>query len=52
MNIKMTWAFAGKLLLALVAGGLAGAWAGDSVGNAVGIGMFLSVVYAENQKPK
>lgn len=52
MNIKMTWAFAEKLLLALMTGGAAGAWAGESVGTAVGIGMCLAVIYAENQKPR
>lgn len=52
VNIKMTWAFAGKLLLALVAGGVSGAAAGDSIGAMVGIGTCLAVIYAEKQKAK
>lgn len=48
----MNWAFAGKLLLALFAAGVVGAWAGGDMGSAFGIFLPLAVVYAENEKQK
>jgi hypothetical protein len=48
----MTWTFAGKLLLALVAGGISGALAGDSIGALVGLGTCVAVIYAEKQRAR
>ena len=52
MNFKLSWAFAGKLLLALIAGGVLGAWVGETIGATVGVGLCLAVIFAESQKPK
>lgn len=52
MSVKMSWALAGKFLLALFIGGFAGYWIGDTAGAVLGFLLCLAVYAVEKRKAR